>query len=46
VSLLSDAISKIKFPIDNAPDLYESLPREISVGELSNTYFSLLNAVK
>ncbi|GLU55561.1 HlyD family efflux transporter periplasmic adaptor subunit [Dyadobacter frigoris] len=46
VSMLSEAISKIKFPIENAPDLYESLPREISAGELSSTYFSFLNAVK
>jgi multidrug efflux pump subunit AcrA (membrane-fusion protein) len=46
VSLISEVISKIRFPIENAPDLYGSLPREISLGELSGTYFSFLNAMK
>lgn len=46
VSLISEVISKISLPIENATDLYASLPREISLGELSGTYFSFLNAVK
>ncbi|WP_159468200.1 HlyD family efflux transporter periplasmic adaptor subunit [Dyadobacter sp. 3J3] len=46
VSLISKVVSKIKFPIENAPDLYGSLPGEMSLGELSGTYFSFFNAVK
>lgn len=46
VNSVSEIVSKISLPIEDASDLFALLPRKLSLGELSSPYFSFLNAVK
>lgn len=46
VNDISLLINKIHFPTDSASAIYNMLPKEISLGELSTNYFGFLNALK
>lgn len=46
VNSISSVVNDINLPTDSAFELYNSLPREISLGELSTNYFGFLNALK
>ncbi|TDE13381.1 HlyD family secretion protein [Dyadobacter psychrotolerans] len=46
VNKISTLVNRIHFPTDSASKIYNTLPQEISLGELSTNYFAFLNALK
>ncbi|MCL4639143.1 MAG: HlyD family secretion protein [Olivibacter sp.] len=46
VFYLSRIIDSLQLPVDDAKQLYERLPRELILGELTSKYFAFLNALK